>query len=192
MKILIAEDDPTSRRILQLTLEHLGHEVMSANDGEQAWETLVCNSVKVVVSDWMMPKLDGLDFCRKVRARRLKDYVYFILLTARSGQENYHQAMETGIDDFLTKPLRRDELIIRLRVAERILSFMYQVRELKRLLPICSYCKKIRDDQDYWHQIEVYMHDHTGSDFTHGICPNCYDKYIKPHLAAGGKTHPPH
>lgn len=187
MKILIAEDDPTSQKVLQLTLAKIGHEVISANDGEQAWQTLLSNPAQVIVSDWMMPKLDGLELCRKVRARRLKDYVYFILLTARSGQENHHQAMEAGVDDFLAKPLRRDELTIRLRVAERILGFINQVHELKRLLPICSYCKKIRDDRDYWHQIEAYLHDHTGSDFTHGICPECYDTHIKPHLASVGK-----
>jgi len=92
--------------------------------------------------------------------------------------------MNAGVDDFLTKPLNADELLNRVRVAERLLGFMNQVRELKRLLPICSYCKKIRDDKDYWHQIETYIHDHTGSDFSHSICPKCYSEHIVPQLEA--------
>lgn len=182
MKILLAEDDPASLQILRMTLEKFGYEMTAAQNGEQAWELIQQHPFPVVVSDWMMPKLDGLDLCKRVRAQPRKEYTYFILLTARSGQEDYHTAMEAGVDDFLTKPLRSDELRIRLRVAERILNFMGQVGELKRLLPICSYCKKIRDDQDYWHGIEAYLHKQTGTDFSHSICPECYVRFVKPQL----------
>jgi sigma-B regulation protein RsbU (phosphoserine phosphatase) len=182
MKILIAEDDPISQKILRVTLENAGHEVTATNDGRQAWEKFILKPVPVIISDWMMPELDGVEFCRKLRARRSKDYTYFVLLTARSDRENYLQAMEAGVDDFMAKPLRPDELTIRLRVAERILNFTNQVRELKRLLPICSYCKKVRDDKDYWHQIETYIHKQTGTDFSHGICPQCYEEHVKPQL----------
>lgn len=188
MKILIAEDDPVSQRILRLTLEKHGHEVYAADDGEAAWLVLVSKPVEVVISDWLMPNVNGLELCKKVRGRRRREYVYFILLTALSGQENFNEAMDAGVDDFLNKPLRQDALLTRLRVAERILKFIGEIRELKKLLPICMYCKNIRDDQSYWHQIESYIHAHTGTDFSHSICPKCFEEKVKPQLESLGAS----
>lgn len=184
MNILIAEDDQPSLKILRMTLQNFGHEVIAAEDGEKAWESLLIHPVTLVVSDWMMPGMDGLELCRKIRARRRREYVYFILLTAVAGRNSYKEAMDAGVDDFLSKPLRQEELFIRLRVAERILKFISQVSDLKRILPICSYCRKVRDDKDYWEQIESYIRKHTGTDFSHSICPKCYEERIKPQLEA--------
>jgi sigma-B regulation protein RsbU (phosphoserine phosphatase) len=194
MKILFVEDDPTTRRILQTTMQSFGHETTVAEEGEQAWAALLKSPVQVIVSDWMMPGLDGLELCKRVRTRQRKEYTYFILLTARTEKDDYHLAMDAGVDDFLVKPLETDELRIRLRVAERILNFIGQVRELKRLLPICSYCKKIRDDKDYWHQIDTYIRTQMGADLSHSICPDCYEQFIKPQLSSlsdetGGHDH---
>lgn len=183
MKILIAEDDPVSVTILRVTLEQHGHEVVTAADGEEAWAHFDREPLRAVVSDWMMPGIDGLELCRRVRARSKTDYTYFILLTAiNTGRQNLREAMDAGIDDFLTKPLDREAVLMRLRVAERIVEFTTQIRQLKELLPICMYCKRIRDDSDYWQQVENYIHDHTGSSFSHGICPDCYKKEIR-HLS---------
>jgi CheY-like chemotaxis protein len=180
MKLLIAEDDPVSVKILQITLEHYGHEVMIADSGDKAWELFDREPVRVVVSDWMMPGMDGLELCQKVRARMKTDYTYFILLTAiNTSRDNIRQAMDSGVDDFMKKPLDREAIMMRLRVAERILEFTTQIRALKELLPICMYCKRIRDDQDYWQQVESYIHTHTGSNFSHGICPECFSKQLK-------------
>ena len=175
MKILIAEDDFVSVKVLQLTLEHEGHEVVIASNGEQAWAIHDADPVRVIVSDWMMPGMDGLDLCRKIRARPRTDYTYFILLTAiHTGRENMRMAMAAGVDDFLSKPLDREVISMRLRVADRILEYTRQIRILKDLLPICMYCKRIRDDSNYWQQVESYIHEHTGSNFSHGICPDCF------------------
>jgi CheY-like chemotaxis protein len=179
MKILIAEDDPVSVKILQYTLQHHGHEVVSAASGTEAWEVFDREPVRVIVSDWMMPGLDGLELCRKVRERPKTDYTYFILLTANNtDRDNLRQAMDAGIDDFLAKPLDREAILMRLRVAERILEFTTQIRQLKELIPICMYCKRVRDDTNYWDQVETYIHTHTGSSFSHGICPECFDKQM--------------
>lgn len=176
MKILIAEDDFVSVKVLQLTLEHEGHEVVIAGNGEQAWAIHDADPVRVIVSDWMMPGMDGLDLCRKVRARPRTEYTYFILLTAiHTGRENMRMAMAAGVDDFLSKPLDREVISMRLRVADRILDYTRQIRILKDLLPICMYCKRIRDDSNYWQQVESYIHQHTGSNFSHGICPDCFN-----------------
>lgn len=190
MNILIAEDDPVSQRIVRLTLEKQGHQLYIADDGEEAWELIMYHPIHVVISDWLMPKLSGLELCRKVRGRRRREYVYFILVTALSSQGNFNEAMEAGVDDFLNKPLRPDALLTRLRVASRILDFISQIRELKRLLPICMYCKNIRDDQSYWHQIESYIHEQTGTDFIHSICPDCFEKKVKPELEGLGDPDP--
>jgi phosphoserine phosphatase RsbU/P len=191
MKILIAEDDLASQRLLKATLEKLGHQVTAVADGEAAWRSLILATPEVIVSDWMMPELDGVELCKRVRGRRQKRYTYFILLTARSARENYLEAMDAGVDDFLSKPLKADELSIRLRVAARILSFIGQLGDLKRLLPICSYCHRVRDDKQFWQDIQTYLRKHNLTDFSHGICPECYDKHVKPQLGAGDETASP-
>ncbi|MCX6956104.1 MAG: response regulator [Verrucomicrobia bacterium] len=185
MKILAVEDDAVSRAVLRKALRRLKHDVVEAADGEEAWTQLQAEPVRVVVSDWMMPKSDGLDLCRRIRARPGKDYTYFILLTSRDAtEENQRAAADAGVDDFLTKPLDLPELWTRLRVAERILHYTTQVRQLEELLPICSYCKKIRDDQNYWQQMEGYINERTGSEFSHSICPDCYQRVVIPELEA--------
>jgi DNA-binding response OmpR family regulator len=183
VKILAVEDDAVSRSVLRKALRRLNHEVIEAGDGAAAWEKLQAEPVRVVVSDWMMPIADGLDLCRRIRARPGKDYIYFILLTSRDAtEENQRAAADAGVDDFLTKPLDLPELWTRLRVAERILHYTTQVRQLEELLPICSYCKKIRDDQNYWQQMEGYINERTGSEFSHSVCPDCYTRVIIPEL----------
>lgn len=184
MKILTVEDDAVSRAVLRQALLRLGHEAVEAQDGEAAWALLQkTSSVRVVVSDWNMPHSDGLELCKRVRGRTDSDYVYFILLSSRDATgENRTAAADAGVDDFLTKPLDFAELWTRLRVAERILQYTTQVRQLEELLPICSYCKKIRDDQNYWQQIEGYISERTGSDFSHSVCPDCYQRVVMPEI----------
>jgi CheY-like chemotaxis protein len=192
MKILIAEDDPVSVKILQFTLQHYGHEVVVSTSGQEAWEKFDADPVRVIVSDWMMPGLDGLQLCQKVRQRPKTDYTYFILLTAiNTGRDNLRQAMNAGIDDFLTKPLDREAILMRLNVAERILEFTTQIRALKELIPICMYCKRVRDDSNYWEQVEHYIHEHTGSNFSHGICPQCFDQQVGNYSRAALTVTPP-
>ena len=185
MKVLVAEDDLISRRLLCTTLEHLGHEVDAYSNGNAAWTAYEKEQVRAIVSDWLMPRLDGLEFCRKVRAREDLEYTYFILLTANvQGKDSYMEAMQSGIDDFLAKPLDRDQIWMRLRVAERILRYAPQISQLESMLPICSYCKKIRDDNNYWQQVETYIGNKTGTSFSHSVCPACYEEVVEPQLEA--------
>jgi sigma-B regulation protein RsbU (phosphoserine phosphatase) len=191
MRILAVEDDAVSRAVLRQALRRLGHETIEAGDGEAAWAALQEESFRVVVSDWMMPVMDGLELCRRIRQRPDAEYIYFILLTSRDATEqNQREAADAGVDDFLTKPLDLPELWTRLRVAERILKYTTQVRQLEEMLPICSYCKKIRDDQNYWQQIEGYISERTGSDFSHSVCPDCYQRVLVPELEKLKAAHP--
>ena len=130
MKILIAEDDAASRTILSQILKQLGHKVIVTADGEQAWGIFLAQDVPLLISDWMMPGLDGLELCRRIRADGRAAYTYIILLTVLGGKANYLEAMKAGADDFINKPFDADQLQARLRVAERILGLQ---RDLTRL-----------------------------------------------------------
>jgi DNA-binding response OmpR family regulator len=179
-KILMAEDDPVSAKILQVALSKFGYEPIIARNGEEAWEKFDQEPVRLIVSDWMMPGLDGLGLCEKVRAHTHTPYTYFILLTAnRTSADNYEMATAAGVDDFLTKPLDRDAIRMRLRVAERILKYTAEIRQLQEMIPICTYCRKVRDKNDYWDKVESYIQRQTGSTFSHGACPQCYEKELE-------------
>lgn len=183
MKILAVEDDAVARAVLRKALQRLGHEVIEAKDGQEAWVAMEATPVRVIVSDWMMPNLNGLELCQRLRARPGAEYVYFILITANSADStNRIAAADAGVDDFLSKPLNIEELWMRLRVAERILRYATQVQQLEELLPICSYCKKIRDDQNYWQQMEGYINERTGSEFSHSVCPDCMTNVVQPEM----------
>ncbi len=122
MKILIADDDPLSRRLLEKTLERVGYEVISVPDGRQAVKSLsATDAPRLALLDWMMPELDGPDVCREIRKRRQQNYVYMILLTSRQSKEDTVVGLESGADDYLVKPFNADELKARLRTGERIL-----------------------------------------------------------------------
>lgn len=178
-RVLIAEDDVVSAKVLGALLRRLDYDVVTARDGEEAWQLFNAEPTRLIVSDWMMPGVDGLALCEKVRARPGIPYTYFILLTAnRTTPENYTLATDAGVDDFLTKPIDREALQMRLRVAERILKFTAEIRQLKELIPMCVYCRKVRDEEDYWDQVETYIQKETGSRFSHGACPDCCEKEL--------------
>lgn len=179
MKIIVAEDDGVSRARLTAVLKTLGHEPLVFPNGAAAWQAFQEEPCRVVISDWEMPEMDGIELCRNVRTHEAAEYTYFILVTAaHTGDDAYTRAIEADVDDFLAKPLRRDALWRRLRVAERILRFTHKIQQLEKLLPVCMYCKKVRDDQDYWHEMETYIRAQTGSDFSHGVCPNCVSRVM--------------
>ncbi|MBW3635736.1 MAG: response regulator [Armatimonadetes bacterium] len=122
MKILIAEDDTTSRLLLGASLKQLGHEVTATSNGREAWDALQREYFPILISDWMMPDMDGLELCRHVRAAPPEPYVYIILLTMMGGKTSYLEGMEAGTDDFITKPFDQEQLAARLRSAARVLD----------------------------------------------------------------------
>lgn len=122
MKVLIAEDEVVSRRLLQSSLQRWGHDVVAAKNGAEAWTLFQADEFPIVISDWMMPEMDGLELIRRIRACRRSGYVYTILLTSRSHKEDLVEGMDSGADDFLTKPFDRDELRVRLRAGQRVIE----------------------------------------------------------------------
>ena len=179
MNALVADDDPSTVTVVSAVLERAGHTVIQAPDGEQAWQLVRRNPVDLVVSDWMMPGLEGPELCKMVRKLARETYCYIILLTSLSGRERFLEGMHAGADDFMRKPVDMEELTARVGVAERILGLHQHVARLEGLLAICSYCKKIRDDGGQWIQVESYMGRRTQLEFSHGVCPTCKAKVLE-------------
>jgi sigma-B regulation protein RsbU (phosphoserine phosphatase) len=197
MKILIAEDDPVSRRVLEATLSKWGYEVMSTSNGREAWEALAApDAPRLAILDWMMPEMDGIEVCRRARGRTEAGPLHILLLTARGRKEDVIAGLQAGADDYVTKPFDHEELRARVQVGQRIVELqtmlasrvaemeeaLARVRQLRGLLPICSYCKKVRDDRNYWQQVEQYVSTHSDVQFSHGICPDCYTRVVEPQL----------
>lgn len=205
MKILIAEDDPVSRRMLEVMLPRWGYEVLVAADGVTAWQIMrKADRPQLAILDWMMPGMDGVEICHRLRTLPAPEPMYLLLLTAKGGKENIVAGLEAGADDYMTKPFEREELRARLRVGQRILELqtnlaqrvhelgeaLTRVKQLQGLLPICAYCKRIRDDGNYWQQVESFVAAHSEAQFSHSICPTCYERVVKPELEQLGVTPP--
>lgn len=199
MKILVAEDDPVSALILKRNLLKWGHEVVAVVDGLEALKILQeADAPRLVVLDWMMPGIEGTEVCRRLRLENFDIAPYIILLTARQGVAEVVKGIAAGADDYLTKPYHRDELRVRLQVGVRIVELQTklaervneleraaaQVKKLEGIIPICGYCKKIRDDHDYWQNVETYVATHSEAEFSHSICPPCFAEIVQPQLDA--------
>jgi CheY-like chemotaxis protein len=197
VRILIAEDDPVSRLMLHGMLTEWGYDAEAVADGEQAWHALQKpDAPEVAILDWVMPRLDGIEVCRRTRRRPTANPCYLILLTSRDAKADIVAGLRSGANDYVTKPFDREELQARIAVGASVVGLqnnlrarvreleeaLQQVKQLRGLLPICSYCKKIRDDQNYWQQVESYIGIHSDAQFSHGICPECFESVVKPSL----------
>lgn len=201
MRVLIADDDDVSRLVLGSLLARHGYEVVAVADGTEAWDVLQGEGPpRLVVLDWLMEEMDGIEVCRRVReCGGLRD-VYLILLTGRGGKEHVLTGLQAGANDYVTKPFDPDEFLARVRVGAQMVGLqtelagrvreleaaLARVDQLQGLLPICSYCKCIRDDQNYWHQVESYVKSHSKATFSHGICPGCWESIVTPQLQENG------
>jgi phosphoserine phosphatase RsbU/P len=192
VRILIGDDDLTSRLVLAGVLKKRGHDVLEAVDGTAAWSALQRpDAPALAILDWMMPGMEGPEVVRRVRALpRTGSPPYIIMLTSRNETVDVIAALEAGANDFLAKPFDAGELCARVEVGRRMVEMqaalavkieelsqaLDQVKTLRGILPICVSCKKIRDDDGYWNQVEVYVSAHTEADFSHSLCPPCLKK----------------
>ncbi len=191
MKILIAEDDFTSRSLLKALLIKHGHDVVATVNGAEAWEAMQrADAPSMAILDWMMPEMDGLDVCRRVRTLKTDLPPHIIMLTTKGEKADIIAGLDAGADDYLAKPFDPGELRARIKVGWRMVEIrdalaakveelrhaLDQIKTLRGIIPICASCKKIRDDQGYWNQVEVYVRDHTEAEFSHGMCPECMKK----------------
>jgi DNA-binding response OmpR family regulator len=197
VRVLIADDEATTRHLIQVTLGNWGFQVQAAEDGVEALRILKGPSPpEIALLDWVMPGVDGLEVCRRMRAAQFSAPTYLILITARGGLENVVQGLEAGADDYVTKPFDPRELRARLHAGARVVQLqkallernqdledaLKRVKQLQGLLPICSYCKKIRNDRNYWEQLDAYVASHSEAQFSHGVCPDCFEVHLRPQL----------
>jgi CheY-like chemotaxis protein len=174
-------------------------------DGAQAWKFLsTATAPTLAILDWMMPELDGPEVCRRVRAELPAANMYLLIVTAREGRSDVIAGLDAGADDYVIKPFDPEELRARVAVGVRVLGLQQKlaervvelqaalanVKQLSGLLPICSYCKRIRGDDQYWQQVEGYIAAHSDAQFSHGICPTCFAT-LSAELDEVAKNRPP-
>ena len=188
MKILVADDDVTSRLVLSSILSKWGEDVETVCDGNEAWAYLQAHPDSLIaILDWEMPGVDGVDLCRMAKSLERKSPLYVILLTGRQKKEDIVTGLDSGADDYITKPFNDGELRARLRVAERLIQtqkkltakidelaeVLDHVKTLQGIIPICMHCHKIRVDDEAWHRLEAYIEAHSEAHFSHSVCPEC-------------------
>jgi DNA-binding response OmpR family regulator len=200
MRILIAYDDPIAIRLLEHAIHKWGgYDVVPVRSGNAAWDVLQgSDPPSLAILDWIMPGLDGLEICRKVRGLPRLYGMYLILVTGKESRDDRLAGLRAGANDYITKPIDFAELEARVHVATHVIKLQLQltarvqelestlarVKRLERLLPICMYCKRIRDEQNSWHQIESYISSHSDAEFSHGVCAECYEQICMPQLNA--------
>lgn len=188
LRALVADDDPVTAAVLTVSLQRWGFRVTTVHDGDAAWAVLSGTPApEVAILDWMMPGVDGPTLCARLREDEGGGAVYVILLTSRHAPGDLVTGLEAGADEYLIKPFNVNELRARVRTGMRMLTLqrslstkvaaledaLANVKRLRGLLPVCSYCRRIRTDEDSWQQIEVYVSEHSEAEFSHGICPSC-------------------
>jgi DNA-binding response OmpR family regulator len=192
VKVLVADDNPVSRRLLEASVVKWAYEPVLASNGTEAWVKLhEPDPPAIAILDWLMPEMDGLEVCRKVRQDSALASLYLILLTAKNDRQDIIQGLESGADDYVVKPFDHGELRARLQVGVRVVQLqlaladrvhqleaaLQREKQLLGLIPICSYCKKIRDDRQEWHALESYLSNRSEITFSHSICPDCARKW---------------
>jgi sigma-B regulation protein RsbU (phosphoserine phosphatase) len=184
IKILIVEDDPFFQRVLQKRIAADGYQVHLAADGREGMKAIVTFEPDLVISDWMMPQVDGLELCQSVKTGLKESAPYFILLTAKGEIDNKLLGLETGADDYLIKPCDHGELMARVRAGLRIVLLTQELRaanaelaaktrRMAQLLPMCPACGKVRDASGQWLTLDDYLVDGRGTEFTAGLCGDC-------------------
>jgi CheY-like chemotaxis protein len=197
IRILIADDDSVTRRLLLAALVPPEYEPVEVSDGVEAYRTLQSETApSLAILDWLMPGMPGVEICRRVREEGGANPPYLILLTFRGRTADITAGFEAGADDYVVKPFEPHELRARVNVGVRIVGLQQKlagrvaaleealagVKTLQGLLPICAWCKKIRNDGKYWQQVESYIAEHTDARFSHSICPDCREKHVAPEL----------
>ena len=201
MLVLVADDLEVNRKLLRTLLTAEGYDVVEAGNGVDAYNMLQGATVPMVgLIDWEMPEMEGIEVCKETRKLLFSPPIYLILLTVRDSKQDTVTGLQAGANDYITKPFDKTELLARVSIGKQMVQLqqtltervaelrdaLASVKQLGGLLPICSYCKKIRDDHNYWQQVESYVGEHSHAKFSHSICPQCYEEIVKPQMVQLG------
>ncbi len=193
MLIYVADDDKTNLRLIRTVLTNAGFEnIRLFNSGSSMMVETVRIRPDLLIVDIIMPGFSGYDVLERIKQDPSLEDIPTIMITAASLDENLEplqRSFELGAMDFISKPFANFELIQRVKSAlrmekqrQKLENAAKQICSLEKLLPICSYCKKIRADKNYWQELETYFSEHTDTLFSHSVCPDCYEKEVKPQL----------
>nr|NJM03058.1 response regulator [Desulfobacula sp.] len=164
--VLVVDDNPRNLQLLGKLLSDNGYEVGMGQSGPQALTFVKKNEPDLILLDIMMPEMDGYEVCRQLKSDFATRHIPIIFLTAKTESADIVKGFEAGGVDYVTKPFNSAELLARIKTH-------VEIKILRGLLPICAKCKKIRDDEGFWKQVDTYIEEHSGATFTHGICPDC-------------------
>ena len=170
--VLAVDDKPQNLQFLGKLLSDNGYELAMAQNGKQALNFVRKESPDLILLDIMMPEMDGYEVCETLKQDDVSREIPVIFLTAKTDVQDVVRGFEAGGVDYVTKPFNSAELLARIKTH-------VELRTLRRLLPICSHCKKIRDDEGFWEDVDAYLESHARLTFTHGICPDCVHELYK-------------
>ncbi len=185
--VLVVDDNPINLDILFKSLSQAGFKVLIAKDGENAIRQAELARPDAILLDIVMPGLDGFETCRRLKNKTQTKDIPVIFLSALADTPDKVKGFKIGAVDYITKPFQQEEVLARITTHitlrnlrrlvethnEELQEALTKVKLLSGLLPICANCKKIRDNEDYWQDVAVYIRDHSEADFSHGICPDC-------------------
>ncbi len=172
-QILIVDDNPQNLHVLCNTLALKGYSLIAVKDGNKALEALKTEKPDLILLDVMMPDMNGYEVCRNLKQRTDTKDIPVIFLTVKNDEEDIIEGFEAGAVDYVKKPFNKAELLARIKTHIELKRAIDEIKTLRGILPICSMCKKVRDDTGYWNQIEVYITDRSDAEFSHSICPKC-------------------
>ena len=198
-KVLVTDDDPQILELTATVLKRAGFEVLKATTGKDCLETAEADHPDVVILDVVLPDLSGIEVCKQLKANQRLQGIFVILVSGIQVSSEYQaEGLDVGADGYIIKPITNKELVarvqsmVRIKRAEdalrqkekeqqqlisKLKDALAEIKTLKGFIPICASCKKIRDDEGFWNQLEAYISKHTDAVFSHGLCPDCADKY---------------
>ncbi len=193
IRILVVDDNPEIVRSTEHLLKRAGYTTATASNGAEAMQVIRTFRPELALTDRDMPEMDGMELCRRIKSDPSLDKIFVIIVSAAfTRSEEQSEGLEMGADSYIARPIANRELLARVDAYVRILRLYRELRHnntemeaalakvklLSGMLPICSGCKKIRDDKGYWNQVENYVQKHSEATFTHGLCPECSNKFF--------------
>ena len=172
-KIMIVEDNPQYVYALKCILEKNGFEVTVSMDGIKAVDSIEMEMPDLILLDIMLPSLDGYGVCERLKAEKSTRGIPVIFLTIKTEIEDIVKGFEAGAVDYITKPFNSAELLARVKTHVELKLAREELQTLRGIIPICANCKKIRDDEGFWEQVETFIEHHSNAIFSHSICPDC-------------------